>query len=644
MESTLRENDKDNYEIQVFHHMKNNYESLLERFSENLIVARKTILHRLIQGIIREKIVPFDWKENADSTSQTACIHVSEKEQIYINVSNHYTLGQIDIFGDVLYRDRNGKEQEVLDGDHFLSILTQSGSEIVADNLAQFCEEISNSTVNYGLALTAAYDRMRNVQEDANRLETRDSLRYVEKKRTDSTFSPLTFFEQWVIEGHTIHPCSRTRLSLSPVDVTRYAPEWAGKPDVIPVAVHKSYCTMTNKEKSATQILMEEYPELVDDLKEIASQKGFERSDYELIPVHPWQFNHTISRYYSDLIESNMIIPLRSRIKTAALISFRSLAPLDDLRKHHIKTAINVQMTSAVRTVSAASTYNGPLISAVLKNIGARDGVIANTLRFMGEDAGIHFEPDAAGEERHFLQKNLAAIIRENPEATLGKDEVAIPAAALIADSPVSQRLILEELVDNYKEKMKIQSSQVAAEEFMERYCEVLLPGIMTLIVKYGISLEAHLQNSVCVFKNGLPERVILRDNGGIRILTERLRKFVELEHLDNSTNLLTTHVEELHDIFFHAIIHNHLGEMNVALARKFELDEGSLWNPVRKVVKDVYEALKQDPKTPNHDYEFLRAKRSSMKSLVKMRLTNKYTENVYVDVVNPLRKEVFEK
>ncbi|WP_270180851.1 IucA/IucC family protein [Alkalihalobacillus sp. CinArs1] len=639
MESTLRVSDReDNYEIQVFHHMRNNYETLVERFRENLIVARKTILHQLIQGIIREEILPFDSREGTELTYITFRL---SKEQIDINVRNTYTLGQIDIVGDVLHRDADGNETVLSNADQFLSILVHNEPKLISDNFEQFCEEISNSSLNYGLALTAAEKRMKTVQEEAEQLDARDSFSYVEKKRGDATFSPLTFFEQWVVQGHTIHPCSRTRLGLSPMDVSRYAPEWGGQPDVIPVLVHKSYCRSTHKKKSATRILLEEYPELQEDLERVASEKGIEHREYELIPVHPWQFEHTISKHYRRLIERNMIIPLSERIKTMALISFRSLAPFENRSKHHIKTAINVQMTSAVRTVSAASTYNGPLISSVLKEIGARDPFISNSLSFMGEDAGIHFEPDSDGDDRHFLQKNLASIIRENPEATLTKDEVAIPAAAFIADSPVSQKLILQELVERYKEKMNHPSLQVAAEAFIKRYCEVLLPGIMSLIVKYGVSLEAHLQNTVCVFKDGVPERVIFRDNGGIRILTERLETFVALGALDNSTNLLTTKPEELHDIFFHAIIHNHIGEMNVALSRRLDLDEQSLWNPVRKVVRDVYESLKSDTE---HDYELLKATRSRMKALVKMRLTNKYTENMYVDVVNPLHNEVFEK
>ncbi|MCA0988546.1 IucA/IucC family protein [Guptibacillus algicola] len=645
MKSTLSENDiENNYEIQVFQHMKNNYESLIGKFSENLAVARKTILHQLIQGILREMILPIDWSKDLESNGITACIHLSKKEQVYVNVNKQYTLGQIDIDGDILHRDKNGQNHIIKNADHLLSILTNSGAEIVSDNLEQFCDEITNSALNYGLALTAAEQRKHFVQEEADQMKTKDSFSYADRKKVDSIFSPLTFFEQWVIQGHTIHPCSRTRLGLSPMDVSLYAPEWGGQPDVIPVAIHKKYCRLTNMGSSATQILMEEYPELVDDLHSIAGEKGVEPTDYELIPVHPWQFEHTITKHYKDLIEDDVIFPLNSKIKTAALVSFRSLAPVDRT-KHHIKTAINVQMTSAVRTVSAASTHNGPVISSVLKTIEARDPFISKTLRFMGEDAGIHFEPsNAKGDERHFLQKNLAAIIRENPESALGKDEIAIPAAALIAESPVSGKLILEELVENYKEKMKIESVQVAAEGFMKRYNEVLLPGIMSLIVKYGISLEAHLQNSVVVIKHGLPERVILRDNGGIRIITERLTKFVELDDLDNSTNLLTTKPEELHDIFFHAIIHNHLGEMNIALSRRLELDEGRLWNPVREVVRNVYEDLRKDSNVLEHDQALLKTKLSSMKALVKMRLTDKYTENMYVGIVNPLHNEVFEK
>ena len=58
--------------------------------------------------------------------------------------------------------------------------------------------------------------------------------------------------------------------------------------------------------------------------------------------------------------------------RTAArpLMSLRTLAPLDGGRPH-LKTAVDVQMTSAVRTVSPAAVHNGPAVTALLRRLTA---------------------------------------------------------------------------------------------------------------------------------------------------------------------------------------------------------------------------------------------------------------------------------
>ncbi len=638
--------DADNYDRAIEQHLHKEYPHLVERYRESIKTAEKMVLRQLIQAILREKIIESSWTEHA------AVIRLSEEEQIEVPIEKKYTLGQIDIVGNITYTDRKGNKSKLTSPDQLLRLMIVNGNTLTFDNMEQFCKEITNSTYNFALALTIAEHRKQQDNTDAQILEATDSFDYVLKKaEEDPHFSPLNFFEQWVIQGHTIHPCSRTRLGLSPEDITKYAPEWEGRPNVIPVAVHKEFCRLTHIEKSVTQILLEEYPEVEQAFDNVLTKKQLNKEDYELIPVHPWQLENTVHGYYQEEIQNDVILTLdQVSIETAALVSFRSLAPLKSKLNHHIKTAMNVQMTSAVRTVSAASTYNGPKITSVLQKIRTEDPLIANTLSFMREDAGIHFEPKTPidAEERHFLQKNVASILRENPEKTLSEGEVALPAAALIAESPVSGQLVMEELIRQHAKREDLPLSE-AAVDYMEQYVNVLLPGVIALMTKYGISMEVHMQNCVAVFRKGRPERVIVRDNGGIRIMESRLNNYMALKDLDNSTNLKTSKREELLDIFFHAIIHNHLGEIIVPLARNFEIDEHLLWNPVRKVVKEVFAALKRDASIPAdnlRDEAYILADKSSMKALVQMRLTDKFTENAYVDVANPLfiKNEVFPK
>ena len=561
--------------------------------------AEKAVLHQLVQAIIRENIVPYEWTSDHMVTIPAA------EEKVYVEITHRYTLGHIDV------ASIQWKKESVTTPAHLLDLLFQQEEQTLKT-------EIANSIDNYTLALAIAEKRQSEVDTDAA-----DVFEYV--KHPDIQ-SPLSFFEQWVIQGHTIHPCSRTRLGMTTEEVATYAPEWQGRPQVIPMAVKKGLFQKTGA--SPRQILFDEYPEV----EHAFYERGLAPEEYELIPVHPWQLEHTIPEHYPKALHDGGLIALdRVGIDTAALISFRTLAPFNNQTKNHIKTALNVQMTSAVRTVSAASTKNGPTLSRLLEGVFED---LAYPVSVMKESAGIHYEPAGDNDNRHFLQKNLAAILRENPERDLKQGEIAIPAAALIVESPVTKKLIIEDLIDHQR---------TTPEAFIEQYASVLLPGLLTLITKYGISMEAHLQNVVVVFEEAKPKRVILRDYGGIRIMNDRLNQFAQTE-IDPSTNLPTDNPEELLHVFSHALLHNHLGEMIVALART-GVEEARLWQPVTEVIQETYQTLRKETPEAAGDESLLFSPKSTMKALVKMRMTNQFTENMYVTTANPLRtrKEVFE-
>ncbi|WP_446855129.1 IucA/IucC family protein [Halobacillus faecis] len=585
-------------------------------FLKNMQKADLHTLHQLIQAIFRERIVPCEWRN-----SENTLILLLNDGELHVPVSNLYIFHHIDIEGDIRFLDRDGNQALVDKSETCLELL------FPGNNRFDFYKEVLNSVTNLALALTVAEHRRRQIENLAE-----DAFSYAARLK-----SPLTFFEQWVIQGHTIHPCSRTRMGVTSEDVARYAPEWEGKPDVLPLLVHKDRYHMTSKNGESTKsILLQEYPELNKAFQQVCEDHDVVAEDYEIIPIHPWQWEHTITKYYKDDLNKKLLLPVNGiTIPTCALISFRSLAPLNDRFRHHIKTAVNVQMTSAVRTVSAASTKNGPTLSRLLQTVFSHDPRLSRSLSVMGEEVGIHYKP-AQEENENFLQKNAAAILRENPERNLETDEIAVPAASLLAPSPFSGKLIVEEVAELYP----------SPEKFIYDYAKTVLPGVLTLITKYGISMEAHLQNCVVIFKKGKPKKAVLRDYGGIRIMNERLEQYFAEQPIDPSTNLLTKDRSELLDVFSHALFHNHLGELIVALARRTSVNEKELWKAVEQVIHETYEHMKEDKQIPTEallDKEEILTKPTKMKALVKMRLSDQYTDNLHVEIPHPFakRKEV---
>ncbi|MFJ6661243.1 IucA/IucC family protein [Streptomyces sp. NPDC091377] len=183
-----------------------------------------------------------------------------------------------------------------------------------------------------------------------------------------------TWYEQSVIDGHPVHPCSRSRPGMSVAEVLAYAPEHRPEFELPLVAVARE-----RMHTPAPDWPLTDGPRI-------------------LLPVHPWQHDHILPRY--GLIAAGSI-PARP------LMSLRSVAT----EQWQIKMSIDVQLTSAVRGLSHPTMHNGPALSRVLPDL-----------------PGLTFlrETHAAGIDPH-----LGAVLRQPPERHLRAGQVAVPLSAL---------------------------------------------------------------------------------------------------------------------------------------------------------------------------------------------------------------------
>jgi staphyloferrin A synthase len=329
---------------------------------------------------------------------------------------------------------------------------------------------------------------------------------------------PLVHLEQSVVDGHPIHPGCRTRLGLSPAEVLAYAPE------------HHPTVDLAVLDVPPTRWLGHQAP--------------------PRLLVHPWQFEHVLSGhpYLRDTGE---------RVSARPLMSLRTLARVDD-PSTHIKTAVDVQMTSAVRTVSPAAIHNGPRLSSLLARV-AGPGLVA-----LDEVAGGAVVLD--GEP----SRSLAMLVRRM--VPLGRGELALPLAALAAPSPADGCPLLVECV------------RAAAGgdplPWLRRLVEVVLPPLLDLL-QLGVALEAHGQNLLLIVRDAQPVRLAYRDFGGVRLSPARLRRYgVEPPPLQG--DVVTDDPEVLRTKLFAAVASTVLGEVAALIQRWFGV---SAWPTLRAVL-----------------------------------------------------------
>lgn len=372
-----------------------------------------------------------------------------------------------------------------------------------------------------------------------------------------------TDLEQCIVDGHPLHPCCRTRIGLSTADVLAYAPEHRPvvRVDLMPVAAERMLVTgaWPNRLRDGGRLLL---------------------------PVHPWQRDHL------GLPAAAAGVPARP------LMSLRTLAV--DGWAVHLKTAVDVQMTSAVRTVSPAAVHNGPALSTLLTALGAKAGV--EVLPEVAAGAVL-----VGGEP----SRSLAVAVRRAPAAGL-----TLPFAALAAPSPSSGRALVTEAVD---------WSGLRPHEFLRAAVRAAVPPLATLL-DLGVALEAHGQNTLLVLDRGRPDRIAYRDFGGVRISPRRLAAYgMEAPALHG--DLATDDPVDLRTKLAAALLSTVVSELVATLAREYGEPPEALWRAVAGELRNTT-AVRTLTTGP-----------WPLKATTAMRLAPDPLVDLWVDLPNPLEQ-----
>jgi siderophore synthetase component len=398
-------------------------------------------------------------------------------------------------------------------------------------------------------------------------------------------------FERLATEGHPLHPCGRTRLGWRVADLLAHDQESAGT-RVGFVAVRRDL----HIGDDVGALLQEAYPALP------APPRG-----YLLHPVHAWQLGTVLPERYADLFASGAMHLLPGvTLPAQPTSSLRTVLLEPDVHaaRRYLKLSLDIQVTSTRRTISVASTRNGPALSRLLDRLLAGYDRVLTLPEVAGAAVAL---PDGRS-------RDLSVIVREGLAGRLLPDEVAVPASALFARTGTGTGAVLDRLLARYP---------AGPLEFLTDYARLLLPPVLHL-ARYGVGLEAHLQNSVPTFRAGIPHRIAFRDFAGLRLHLPRLGGRVALWP---GSVVGTGDVDVMRAKIGYTALQAHLGEVIRHLVDRYGTVESDAWRQVRVVL----DGCRAEP----GDHAFLTAPRVPHKALVRMRLAG--AGDVYVPVHNPL-------
>ncbi|WP_425560565.1 IucA/IucC family protein [Luedemannella flava] len=377
-----------------------------------------------------------------------------------------------------------------------------------------------------------------------------------------SAADPLAAVEQYVVDGHPLHPCCRTRLGMSTAEVLAYAPEHRPTVSLVEVAVPAERWLSTGEGLPPRLLL------------------------------HPWQAHHVAGAF-------PFLTPTGAHVPARPLMSLRTLAPVHE-PGIHVKTAVDVQMTSAVRIVSPAAVHNGPFVSTLLTRLTAGMPAIA-VLREVAAGAVLVDGVPARG---------LSYVVRRSPDLSPG--EIAVPLAALAAPSPADGRpLIREAVTEGYAG---------AAAGFLHDLLALACPPLFALL-HAGVALEAHGQNTLVVLRDGRPVRLLYRDVGGVRLSPGRLG----IAASDLRGDLAIDDPDELRTKLVAAFVTTVLAELVTVLAREFDADAAPLWAGVAAALRaaNAPPPVWRDP--------------LPLKAMTTMRLAAAPLDDTWITVPNPM-------
>jgi siderophore synthetase component len=385
--------------------------------------------------------------------------------------------------------------------------------------------------------------------------------------------------ESAIVEGHPYHPCFKARTGFSLQDHRDYGPEAGNTFQLHWLAIAKTSLRTALPHDDATfwrrELGASEHAALTERLEHF----GASWIEYSLVPIHPWQLQAIFGLGLDRAIAAREVVPLGSAgERYHASQSVRTLLNASTPEKANVKLPLDIVCTSTRRNLQPHFVCTAPALSEWLSSLVAEDPFLQSSqkLLILKEYAGMIYEPEAEA-----LHGRIGAVYRESVCSKLAPDEEAVPFTALTLVEADGRPFIEDWL------------SAHGTDTWVERLIEVVLIPIWHLLVHHGVAFESHAQNLILVHRDGLPEKIVLRDFHEDTELVpdylrapEKLPDFARIhpffETIPEDDGYRMASIEDLRELFMDCVYVYNLADLSFLLERFFGFREQDFWNVVR--------------------------------------------------------------
>lgn len=579
------------------------------------LLADKNIQHRMLNAIVKERICPEDAKIN----QSTDKIEIQYHGRVLTAYVLRKSMLERYVFDGPFTYQCGDERIQITSLESLLNILNDAFDIEISERLYH---ELIHSRDSFVESYKQFNNRTSLIHQSMTFSMLPDTINFftwLQHIKDNGTTNDLSYSESLVLEGHPTHPLTKTKLPLTSEEIRRYAPEFE---KIIPLhimLVSSSHIRTTSMENDEQYIVNQVIPELKDKLQSFLKPLDLEMNNYRAIFVHPWQYDHVIGERFKTWISEKILIPTPFTVESKATLSFRTMELLH--HPFHIKLPVNVQATSAVRTVSTVTTVDGPKLSYALQDMLN----IYPELKVSAEPFGEYVDVDAD------LARQLACIVREKP--VLAQEGSTIVSASLVNRNPVDDDVI----VDSYIKWINNELTTESIEQFIRQYTSTLVRPLIAYIQDYGIALEAHMQNTSVNLGPNYQMNFLVRDLGGSRIDLQTLKHKLPDVKITNES-LIADSIEAVIGKFQHAVVQNQLAELIHHFNQYDMVNEERLFKIVQQEIEAAIDANKNHAQAL---HRVLFGPTISVKALLSMRMENKVKKYLNTELENPIKKEV---
>lgn len=472
---------------------------------------------------------------------------------------------------------------------------------------------------------TAVQQHMTQIMSDIDNSIHR-TARYLQSSKTDYIEDRYIVSEQSLYLGHPFHPTPKSASGFSEADLERYAPECHTSFQLHYIAVHQDIILSRYVENMENQVATV--------LHQLA---GIDKSelpkDFILLPIHPYQIGvlrqHPQFIQYSeqglikDLGVSGDIVYPTSSVRTV----------FSKALNIYLKLPIHVKITNFIRTNDLEQIERTIDAAQVIASI--KDDVETPHFKLMFEEGYRALLPNPLGqsvEPEMDLLTNSAMIVREGIPNYHSEKDIHVLASLFetMPDAPTS------------KLSLVIEESGLTSEAWLECYLDRTLLPILTLFSNTGISLEAHVQNTLIELNDGIPEVCYVRDLEGICLSTTiAMEKQLIPNVVSTSSPVVYAHDEAWHRLKYYVVV-NHLGHL-VSTIGKATQNEDELWQLVARRLMDWKEEYADNAVFVECVEDLCQSSTIAAKANLMSKLNDCGGNPIYTHIPNPIchNKEV---